>query len=156
MDTTGKPAPEPGVKLTAAQAARLEERVAEPSHVAILQTLLTQAKAGEVTDVVVAFRRKDDTDGVRASPMSVITLNHLWRLFDEQVVRAYREVRQRAQAARSPTAGVSPEGPKAKVAAAIPRNVRRAVQKAQRKAAKKAARAAAPKPTPGAPPPTTN
>jgi len=121
----------------------------------MLERLLAAAKSGDVVDVVVAFTTKDDRDGVQASPMSVIKLNHLWRLFDERVRGAYREVRQRASAARAPTAGVSATQPKAKSAAAarIPRVVRRAIAK---KARKMAERAAAAQPTPPKAPAATN
>ena len=112
-----------------------------PATVVVLERMLAAARAGNVINVVVAYTNKAGQDGVQASPMNVITLNHLWRLLDERVRGAYREVRQRDKASRSPTAAMSVTAPKAAAAAAaLPRAVRRAVAKAQLKAATKAMR----------------
>jgi hypothetical protein len=119
------------------------------SPVTVLERLLAQAKAGDLTDVVAVFETRDGSNGVQASSMSLIQANHLWRVFDDRVRAMYRSVRLRAERTHSPTAAVSANGPKA---AAIPRQVRRAVAKAQRKLAKKAARKSAP----SAPPPASN
>ncbi|OLC01245.1 MAG: hypothetical protein AUI15_05880 [Actinobacteria bacterium 13_2_20CM_2_66_6] len=116
-------------------------------HVDLLKRLLTEAKAGNITNVAVAFTTKEGGAAVQASPMSAVTLNHLWRLFDDRVRAAYQEVRARASATRSPTAAMSVTAPKpevAKAAAVLPRAVRRAVARAQAKQADKAMRA--PKP----------
>lgn len=113
------------------------------AHVDLLKRLLVKAKAGDVTSVAIAYTTKDGGAAVLASPMSAVTLNHLWRLFDDRVRAAYQEVRARASATRSPTAAMSVTAPKAP--AVLQRSVRRAVARAQEKAAQKAARQA-PKP----------
>jgi len=115
-------------------------------HVDLLKRLLTAAKAGNITAVAIAYTTKDGGAAVQASPMSAVTLNHLWRLFDDRVRAAYQEVRARASATRSPTAAMRVTAPKAAAAAVLPRAVRRAVARAQAKVADKAARQA-PKPT---------
>jgi len=117
----------------------------KPPEVLLLERILAAARAGKVRHVVIAYTNEAGADGVQASPMNVITMNHLWRLFDERVRGAYREVRVRERGSRSPTAAMSVTAPKA-LAAELPRAVRRAVAKAQLKAASKGQRLPPPKP----------
>jgi hypothetical protein len=111
--------------------------------ITILERYLTEARAGKISGILVAYTTPQGASEIHTSPMGVVLLNHLARLVDRKINREYDRAAAVAQAARSP--GTMPArspatGPatekkddKKKDAAApsVPRVVRRQLAKAE-------------------------
>lgn len=98
----------------------------------MLSEFLGRARSGELTSLVICYANTAGGAAVQSSPMSPIMMNHLSKLLERRVTREYDQALTKANTPRPGTgAGAVPE--QARVAAQLPRKVRRAVKRSQDK-----------------------
>lgn len=119
---------------------------------AMLDEFRKQAESGTLQGIAVAYLRKDGVADVLSTPMGIVSLNHLGRLFDLRVVAGYRNAMTKESVNRSPTGAMRATSPKPipDVDPKLPRNTRRLLKRAQQKVLDKSKRRAPPLPIPKA------
>lgn len=97
----------------------------------LLEEFSKRAADGKLANLAIAFTTREGVADVYSSPMSPVSMCHLSKLFDRRVNMAYdkalRSADKAKQAATSPTGSVKVNSPAARVAAQLPRKVRRQV-----------------------------
>lgn len=111
----------------------------------LLSVFQGRAEKGELQGISIAYLNKNGVADVLGTPMSVVSLNHLGRLFELRVVDAYKSAMAKESATRSPTGAMRSNSPRAQIPPVdhqLPRKARRLLQKAQKKMLDKSKRAA--------------